>query len=84
MLLYRVNPAKGSFLTKPMRRDARIATHKGTIEHNGIIGKQVRDVVTTDKGMGNGCKLCFTRADKPLLQVELTGFSYRHLLNMLP
>ena len=55
MLLYGVDPAKDPFLTKPLRREARIATHKGTLEHNGIIGKQVRDIVKTDKGLGPVC-----------------------------
>lgn len=56
MLLHGVG--KDPFLTKPLRRHARILTHKGTIEHNEIIGKQVRDAIQTDKGGENGRTLC--------------------------
>ncbi len=44
---------KDPFLTKPLRRDSRIATHRGNIEQNKIIGKQVRDAIKTDKGGEN-------------------------------
>jgi len=50
VLLYDQDPNKDPLFTKPMRRNAKIETHKGSIDHNGIIGKGVRDVVATTKG----------------------------------
>jgi len=75
VLLYGVDPAKDPFLTKPLRREARIETHKGTIVHDGIIGKQVRDVVTTNKGVGGVRVLCGQELMDCCGKVELTGFN---------
>lgn len=39
------------FLTKPLRPADRLDTHHGVISHSSIIGKQVRDLVTTSTGV---------------------------------
>ncbi|MCJ1470488.1 hypothetical protein MMC07_009134 [Pseudocyphellaria aurata] len=39
------------FLTKPLRPYDKLDTHHGVISHNCIIGKRVRDLITTNTGL---------------------------------
>ncbi len=38
-------------LTKALQSTSRIHTHRGSIDHASLIGKEVRDVVYTSKGV---------------------------------
>ena len=39
-------------LTKCLRPAGKIETHRGTIDHSSLIGKEIRNVVYTTKGVG--------------------------------
>jgi len=39
-------------LTRRLRPGGKIETHRGTIDHTSLIGKEIRDVVYTTKGVG--------------------------------
>ena len=47
LLRPKLNASAKPILTKPLRKDALIQTHKGTISHSQIIGARVRDKIST-------------------------------------
>ena len=42
--------AKNPLLSKPLKRDHKLVTGRGTLEHNDIIGKRSRDKIQAHKG----------------------------------
>ncbi|KAI9838526.1 MAG: hypothetical protein M1819_004834 [Sarea resinae] len=50
VLLRRKNDASATpILTKPLQRGGKIHSHTGVLEHDAIIGKQIRDIVETNR-----------------------------------
>lgn len=45
------DPDNDGILTKPLQPDHTIHTHRGTLLHSSIIGRRVREVVATSKGI---------------------------------
>jgi tRNA (adenine57-N1/adenine58-N1)-methyltransferase len=52
LLKRRGNDEAKPILTKRLRPVGKIETHRGTIDQASLIGKEIRDVVYTNKGVG--------------------------------
>ncbi|KAJ9643459.1 hypothetical protein H2201_008047 [Coniosporium apollinis] len=51
LLRQKDDPSHVGILTKPLRPSARIETHRGTLPHASIIGRRVRDIVSSSKNV---------------------------------
>ena len=51
LLKRRGNDDTKPILTKGLRPGGKIETHRGTIDHASLVGKEIRDVVYTTKGV---------------------------------
>ncbi|KAK5139521.1 hypothetical protein LTR04_003517, partial [Oleoguttula sp. CCFEE 6159] len=51
LLRQKEDPSFQGILTKPLRNDGKLHTHKGVLNHADIIGKRVRDIIRSNKGV---------------------------------
>src|SRR5215471_10572021 len=60
---------KNPLLTKPLERSKKTSAPRGTIEHDHIIGKNIRDVVKSHKGLSRHSKIIFINISLRMLTV---------------
>ncbi|TKA61694.1 hypothetical protein B0A49_11558 [Cryomyces minteri] len=51
ILRQKEDPSFQAILTKPLKNDGKLHTHKGVLNHADIIGKRVRDIIRSSKGV---------------------------------